>query len=272
MLKKINILIVFFVVAHCYCMDMKNQTLFLGLCSTFWDLEKPFPPSEEYALYRHYVANASGSILEPMCGTGRFLIPFVEEGFNVEGFDASPFMLNELRKKCKEKNISPRIWEQFLELMPETKKYELIFIPDTSFAIFTDLSHVKKCLQKIYALLQDKGVFVFSIQTIHARWGEIGVWTQKKYKKPDGDFIVENSLPLPIENSLSTLILRYELMHKDKIIKTETERYQIRLYHPGEMDALLKEVGFRKIKRMKEHNRTIAPSPEDEVIVYECIK
>ena len=39
-------------------------------------------------------------VLEPMCGTGFSLIPFLEAGADIDGLDASPYMLEECRKKC----------------------------------------------------------------------------------------------------------------------------------------------------------------------------
>jgi len=274
MIKYIKKILVILLVVNSHCKDLTNETLYLGLCTEFWDLDKATIPNDQYKFYRDYIAKTSGPILEPMCGTGRFIIPYVEEGFDVEGFDASPHMFNELRKKCVAKNISPRIWEQYLEDVPETKKYKLIFIPDTSFTIFTDTFHIKNALQKLYRLLMPGGKLVFDVQTIKARWGDIGVWTGKAYKKPDGNIIIESSLPLPIQNSISPLILKYELMDKTGILKTETEYYQAKLYHPTEMDDLLKEAGFKKIKRIKRYNRKASSSLQDldETIIYECTK
>lgn len=40
--------------------------------------------------YLEYAQTITTPILEPMCGSGRFLIPMLEQGFNIEGFDASP--------------------------------------------------------------------------------------------------------------------------------------------------------------------------------------
>ena len=63
-----------------------KPSLYLGLCTQFFDLDKPVPTFEEYAFFHHYIAQAQGHILEPMCGTGRYLIPYTQEGFNIEGF------------------------------------------------------------------------------------------------------------------------------------------------------------------------------------------
>ena len=67
----------------------KTLDAYLSLCTKVYGLSKPNPPEDAYAFYRDYAMKANGPILEPMCGTGRFLLPLLEEGFNVHGFDAS---------------------------------------------------------------------------------------------------------------------------------------------------------------------------------------
>lgn len=270
--NSIRLVLALFVGIHCYAMDMKNPALYLGLCTEFWDLDKPNPVPDVYAFFRKYIARSRGPILEPMCGSGRYLIPFVEEGFDVEGFDASAFMVNALRTKCAQKNITPRIWEQFLEVVPETKKYDLIFLPDTSFGIFVKTADIKKALKKMYSLLLPGGIFVFDIATTYLQPHNIGIWTGIAHKNDDGNTLIESSLYSPVQNSTISLILRYELMDNFKILKTEMEYYQAKLYHPTEMDNLLKEAGFKKIKKIKAYDHTRAPSPKDHTIVYECRK
>lgn len=72
---------------------MKKLDTYISLCTEVYDLSKPKPPEDAYAFYRSYVKEAKGLVLESMCGTGRFLIPLLEEGFDVQGFDASNHML-----------------------------------------------------------------------------------------------------------------------------------------------------------------------------------
>ena len=40
------------------------------------------------------------SILEPLCGSGRFFIPFLENGFDIKGVDNSREMLGNLFEKA----------------------------------------------------------------------------------------------------------------------------------------------------------------------------
>lgn len=77
-------------------MPQQKLDTYLRLCTQVYDLSKPNPPEDAYAFYRSYALNAKGPILEPMCGTGRFLLPLIDEGFDVQGFDASEHMLEAL--------------------------------------------------------------------------------------------------------------------------------------------------------------------------------
>ncbi|HLJ31436.1 MAG TPA: class I SAM-dependent methyltransferase [Candidatus Babeliales bacterium] len=249
-----------------------KPSLYLGLCTEFFDLDKPVPTLEEYAFFHHYIAQANGPILEPMCGTGRYLIPYLQEGFDIDGFDASPFMLNALYRKCEQYNLKPHVWEQFLEEVSAHKLYNLIFIPDSSFSLFLDLIQIKTCLHTIYSLLEKGGTFVFDVESIYAVPDKVGMWHGKAYKKSDGTTIMCSVLPLPIENNIATAICRYELFDATEIIKTEMEYFQIKLYHPTQMDELLKEVGFSHVKKVAAYNHALEPSPYDYTLVYECTK
>ena len=60
---------------------------YLDLCTQVYDLNKPRPPEDAYAFYRSYLMEAKGAVLEPMCGTGRFFLPLLEEGFDVYDYD-----------------------------------------------------------------------------------------------------------------------------------------------------------------------------------------
>lgn len=249
-----------------------KPTLYLSLCTEFFDLDKPTAPAEEYAFFRNYLAAATGPILEPMCGTGRYLIPYLEEGFAVEGFDASPFMLDALYAKCAQKNLKPHVWEQFLENVPTTKQYNLIFIPDSSFCLFLQPAQIVTALQKIYDLLDPNGTFVFDVETVHAIPAKTGLWHGKAYKKPDGTTIISSTLPLGIEDNIASVICRYELMEKTEIIKTEMEYFQIRLYYPAELEQILKNIGFSYVRQIEAYDHNNKPSAQDYTVVFECKK
>ena len=66
-----------------------------------YDLDKPVVPDVDLGFYLHYVEKANGPILQPMVGTGRFALPLMEQGFKIDGVDASADMLNKYRQICR---------------------------------------------------------------------------------------------------------------------------------------------------------------------------
>ena len=91
-------------------------------------------------------AGQPSPLLEPMCGTGFFLIPFLEAGADIDGLDSSPHMLAICQAKCAEKELSPRLYEQLLEDMSLPRKYGFMFIPDRSLAQIYDKEAAHECL------------------------------------------------------------------------------------------------------------------------------
>jgi len=100
--------------------NIKNLDTYLSLCTEIYELNRPHPPEDAYAFYRDYAKKANGFILEPMCGSGRFLLPLLEEGFNIHGFDASNHMLEASYAKAKAKNLEATVWKSFV------KKFKVI--------------------------------------------------------------------------------------------------------------------------------------------------
>ncbi len=201
-----------------------------------------------------------------------FLVPLLEQGLPIEGFDASPFMLDRLRKKCGAKNIKPAIWEGRLEEMDQQDQYALIFIASASFGLIIDLENVKKCIEKIYRALHSGGKFVFDIQTLQAIPQQLNIWKGNLRYYIDGRKILLSTLDLPLEENIGTTLCRYDLIDGNDIIKTEIENFRIRLHDPYELAYLLKEIGFKNIKPMQPFNYNKKPGKNDEIVIFECQK
>ncbi|MFA6501379.1 MAG: class I SAM-dependent methyltransferase, partial [Parachlamydiales bacterium] len=242
------------------------------LCTEYYDLDKPNPPEDAFAFYAKYAQNASGPILEPMCGTGRFLLPLLEMGFDIAGFDASQFMLNELNKKSSRLGIKPLVWQGFFQDLDNSIKYNLIFIPSGSFGLITNLEEVKTILKIAYNHLSQDGIFVFEAETTSSEPPLCNIWNGKIQERPDGKIIMLNTLTLPLQNNIITTFCKYELIDEHTIIQTEIEKLQVRVYKPNELCSLIKEAGFKSVQMIKTFVSGAKPNTDDKVIVYECRK
>lgn len=251
---------------------MSSLDTYLNLCTQVYDLSKPIPSRNAYEFYRSYVAGTNGHILEPMCGTGRFLLPLVAEGFDVQGFDGSKYMLDALQMKAKAKNLKVNVWQKLVEELEIQEKYSLIFIPSGSFDLITNFQAVKMALTKFYNLLMNNGVLVFEVETLSAVPTQFGVWRGSVYFREDGKFIIASFLDLAMHENVVNTLCRYELVAGNAIIKTEVEMLQVRHYGPNDLVSMLTEIGFKTIKQLKAFDFEKQPDKNDEIIIYECRK
>lgn len=251
-----------------------NNTLdtYLSLCTQVYDLSKPTPPQDAYEFYRYYAINARGPILEPMCGTGRFLLSLMEEGIEIHGFDASSHMLETLHKKAKLRNLNPKVERAFVENFQIKEKYGLIFIPSGSFGLIIDVSQAKASLKKFYDCLNDDGVLIFEAETLRAAPKPSGMWRGSVWAREDSKLIIANFLDLPVQANVMSMLCRYELVDNHHVVHTEIENFKVRLYNSEQVIAMLKEIGFKTIKMLKAFEHSKNPDDTDEVIVYECRK
>lgn len=252
-------------------MTQAKLDTYLDLCTQVYDLSKPKPPLDAYEFYKSYVAQTTGPILEPMCGTGRFLLPLLADGFKVQGFDASQYMLDALHAKARISKLEPIVSKVFLEDFKSQYKYNLIFIPSGSFCLITDLVKAKLCLQNIYNLLSPDSLFVFEIDTVSYASQHLNLWSGHVYPREDNKLIAANFLDLPRRDNIANTLAKYELIDGQQVIKTEVEDYKVRLYEPEALRRTLEEIGFKQVKILKTFDKSKSYEQNDEVVVFECL-
>jgi len=251
---------------------MKELDTYLDLCTQVYELSKPKVPEADYNFYKSYLQDAKGKILEPMCGTGRFLLPFLQDGFDIQGFDASHNMLNSLNEKAKQLGVSPTVWHGYVEQVKQDSSFSLSFIPSGSFGLLIDESVANNALKSFYNILDSGGVLVFEAETLKAIPEKFGVPRSSVYKKNDGSMILATFFDVPPENNVGTSICRYELVIGNQTTQTEIEEFKVRMYDPEKLVKTLKNIGFSNVTLRKCFDRGLSPDDTDEVVVYECRK
>ncbi|MBX9837070.1 class I SAM-dependent methyltransferase [Silvanigrella sp.] len=249
-----------------------NTFIYQKLCTEFYDLSKPTLSNEEFEFYYKYIKNCKGKILEPMCGTGSFLIPMLESGFQIDGFDYSSFMLEALNEKMIDKKLSAHVWQGSLQELDHNDEYKLVFIPRGSFGLISAINDIEKSLRNIYNCLQKNGLFIFEIETVNAIPKDFNIWEDRIVYRLDGHKILLKSLVLPPENNICSFIGKYTLIKQNEILKTEEEVLRIRFYNVEDIITMLKNAGFLNCKLIKAYEYGIFPNKNDEIVVIECEK
>lgn len=253
-------------------MSLPPLATYLSLCTQVYDISLPVPPAEEYALFKSYALETTEPILEPMCGSGRFLLPLLQDGFDAQGFDASTHMINALRAKAAKLNLAPNVTLDFIETFESDIKYGLIFIPSGSFNLVTDRTEIARALKKFYDLLSPHGTLVIEIITLAATPQNPGTWRREKWERPEGGYILLSSREEPPIDNVTLTHCTHDLIIENKVVLSEEEIFRIRLYSIAEFQQLLIDAGFSHVVAVKAFDRTQMPAPEDKDVVFECKK
>lgn len=248
-------------------MEDINKNYYNTLCSQMYDILHNEAPEDELNFYLSY-ADKNQNILEPMCGNGRFMIPFIQKGYNIYGIDLSSQMLNKLKEKVPDAQVS---CIDILNFMPNTL-YDYIFIPSGSISLFTDIDLCLAVLKKIKSMLSANGKFVFAVDTIAARQIDNDDYTITTSVKTEQDceLILKNKSYYDEKSQTQYLPSIYELHQNATILQTEYMDFQIHLYKSGEMEKYLRETGFKNIFTFSSFNKDISAGNNSEMFIFEC--
>ena len=145
-------------------MSEAKQNYYGGLCTEMYEILHEKAPQDELNFYLSY-AGKDKKILEPLCGSGRFLVPFMERGFDISGIDSSKEMLGKLKQKAPN---AKAICADIREYSPQGH-FDYIFISSGSVSLFTDMGLCKTILTALKEMLSPKGKLVFAVDTIANR-------------------------------------------------------------------------------------------------------
>lgn len=237
------------------------------LCTEMYEYLHAQAPSDELAFYLSY-ATKGARILEALCGSGRFLVPFLARGYAIEGLDASPDMLDKLRAKAPHAVV----YEADLTTYTGEARYDYIFVSSGSVSLFTDEAVCLKVLRTLKGLLAPSGVLVFAVDTVANRCADdVSYQVTAEVPLATGKRLVlksKNRYDAATQTQFSPGI--YELYEGDTLLQTETMDFQTHLYTFGEMERHLQALGFTDVHTYADFEKTPATDDGAEMFLFEC--
>ena len=242
-------------------MDEVKQNYYGSLCSDMYEILHKQAPQDELNFYLSY-AEKGKKILEPLCGSGRFLIPFLERGFDIYGIDLSKEMLDKLIQKAP----NAQIIHSDIANYTVQENFDYIFIPSGSISLFTDMSMCKSILQKMKNLLTVGGKFVFAVDTVFGRHDDNMYKVCASVKTKEGYELIlkmKNRYDEDSQTQFSPSV--YELYNGTELLKSENMDFQTHLYRYGEMEEYLRKCGFKSIVTYSNYQKELANNDECEI-------
>lgn len=253
---------------------MSNKELtnkYGSLASWVYHLDKPIGRSfGDVEYYTERLKHCKGHILEPATGNGRILIPLLEQGFNIEGFDASTEMLAYCKQECKARNLSPILKKELFQNFSFTNQFEAIIVPAGSFQLITDTDEAIEVLKRFKSALNESGRLIIDLSLISALAEE--PMQARQWNVDNGMLTLTESRVETSYITQSTVSqLRYEHWDNDKgLINSEIDLFSLRFWGVKEFELALRSVGFTEITISSNYNYLEQPNAETHTLTFEA--
>ena len=241
---------------------------YYGMMAEFWDLFRGDTSTwEDRFFYLDVVKKYGQPVLDVGCGTGRILLDFMQQGFDIDGVDNSPDMLGRLHQKAENLNLHPTVYQQEMTELSLPRKYQTILVPSSSFQLLLDASLPPVAMNRFYEHLLPGGVLAMPFMTLWRQGNPLeSEYTREAMRPEDGATVRRWQYSrFDPDTDLEHTIDRYEIVRDGKVTASE-EHHQspaTRSYTQEQAVTLYREAGFNDIQVF--HEFTFEPvKPEDE--------
>ncbi|CAD5109076.1 class I SAM-dependent methyltransferase [Zestomonas carbonaria] len=241
------------------------------LASWVYDLDKPIGRSfGDIEFYAQRLRDCRGPILEPAVGNGRVLLPLLQEGLEVLGFDASEEMLERCDAHARHLGLSPSLSRQRFESFAYEQRFAAIVVPAGSFQLITDFAQARAVLRRFREHLLADGRLILDLDPCGAlirNEGGIRSWMVS-----DDEWLTLTEQPLETDfvNQTRHSYLRYEHWRQGRLVSAELERFSLRWWGVAEFELLLRQEGFGDIRVFADYQPDQAPTKDSGMIGFEA--
>lgn len=241
------------------------------LASHVYNLDKYIGKSfGDVEYYRERLKGCLGSILEPAVGNGRALVPLLEAGLDVKGFDASQDMLGYCLAHCAERSLTPALSQQTFEAFAYEERFEAIVIPAGSLQLIAKHAMAAEILSRFLDHLRPGGRLIFDLYP-HDLFAD-SLPNIRSWQTETGDLLTLTSQRVKADLIAQTTVshLRYELWSEGRLVSSELEFFTMRWWGVEEMTLTLRAAGYVDIVVSGNYDFGRAPRHGDEVVTFEC--
>lgn len=244
------------------------------LATEVYDYTKPTGCSlnGDIDYYEERLFGITGKILEAGVGTGRMLLPLLEQGFDMEGLDQSSHMLSVCKRHLEKQNYQVNLYEDNLTDFKIEQKYEAIIVPTATFCLIHEESEALQTLQNFYDHLADNGRLIIDLDLPF--YPEVGEVTTSTFVLSPVNTITLEHKTVDINWLTQTITshLKYEKWHKGQFVTAELQYFPLRWYGLQEFRLLLEKIGFKNISLSADYTYGAAPFDSNQTITFEATK
>lgn len=195
----------------------------------------------------------NGKTLDIGCGTGRFMVPMLEQGFEVTGIDASEAMLAVLEEKAGKSGLTADIRHLAFDSFDDHDAFEGIVAFYVIF-YFLESRTLTSFFKRAFELLAPGGQLLFSYYNVYEMWRPKR-WSSVHANSFEKGFgrIEYTYTPVDYLKGIADMA-DYRMVSKDGAHCFDYVLRRVRFYTMTELGLMLKSVGFRDVRHYADLN------------------
>ena len=213
------------------------------------------PPGTVFAddvVHQETLRRCGGTGLELACGNGRFLIPALEAGLDVQGIDNSPAMLEICSAHATERGLDVVLHEGDMAPLALDRRFAAIVCPAGSFGLIIDEDTALNALASYFEHLDAGGRLSITLSTAgpndttHFGWRLRRTGTDRV---SGNTYVVDESVGEDVTPQTMLTYNRVETYNPNsQLIGTEMRKIRVRWWHRDQFVEALRDTGFTDIK------------------------
>lgn len=246
-----------------------------SLATKVYELTKPVGSSlnGDIDYYSERLSGITGKILEAGVGTGRMLIPLLEDGYEVEGVDLSQDMLEKCQSNLEKHSLISKLHVGDLATFDlPTKDYQAIILPTSTFCLIETEALAIEVLTNFYNHLESKGKLIFDLDLPF--YPELNETSTSTFKINEHEIITLERKITEIDWLKQHIIshLTYSNWLDGVLTKTELQPFLLRWYGLTEITLILEKIGFSSISISADYEYLEKPTNSNQTITIEAYK
>ncbi len=215
------------------------------LSTAFYDLDKPAAPPDAVAYYLSRALQSNGPVLEPMCGSGRFLLPLLQAGVAIEGVDISREMLTACRRRAKVLGLIPTLHEQSVDSLSLPRQYGFAFAPSGSLGLIQPKEGFRACLRALRRHLTSGATLLVELVDQVAFAADPSP-AGSRHVAVEGDRRIHYEWHMTRDPSSDAVHWsgKYRLLEADSLLAEESEEIVLQMYSSEAVLHELQHAGF----------------------------
>ena len=242
-----------------------------ALCAEIYDLDKPVGSMFDTAYYIQQLKALIGPVLEAGVGTGRLMIPLLEAGIEMQGFDHSAEMLSIARDNATARGFAPRLERVRFQSFEFERAYVAIIVPASSFILIDDFDEAMGVLARFREHLTPGGLLLVDLppMSFFEVPGGVRSWTAA-----NGDLLRMESQRVVTDPLRQRRVNhdRYERWRDGKLLESELELFAYRVWGVEEFKMALRSAGFADIEVCGNYRPGRPPRSSDGILNYSARK